>query len=165
MLNIEVQKTSDKVASEWREYKDDKGNVLAKFLIAGSKRPAYQKGLELMQAQFEREMIGLVKVDDKSALYTDNLIATAGKYLLLDWEGIATADGEFKFSTENAVTLLTKTKDGLLLWKWIEDQAKDIQAKADDAVNNLVGKSLNSTTTARPSGTARSKKASTRPSA
>lgn len=146
MLTIEVQKQEkSEVASEWRNYLDENGNVVAKFHIAGSKRPSYQKGLELMQAQFEREMIGLVKVDDQSTLYTDNLIATAGKYLILDWEGIATADGEFKFSAENAVTLLTKTKDGLVLWKWIEDQAKDIQAKADDAVSDLVGKSLNST--------------------
>lgn len=146
MLTIEVQKQEKpEVASEWREYLDENGNVVAKFHIAGSKRPSYQKGLELMQAQFEREMIGLVKVDDQSTLYTDNLIATAGKYLILGWEGIATKDGEFNFSPENAVALLTKTKDGLVLWKWIEDQAKDIQAKADDAVNDLVGKSLNST--------------------
>lgn len=164
MLNIEVQKTSDKVASEWREYKDDKGDVLAKFLIAGNKRPAYQKGLELMQARFERELSGNMAIDDSSRLYLDELIIVAGKYLLLDWEGIATANGEFKFSSANAVALLTQTKDGLVLWKWIEEQAKDIQAKADDAVNDLVGKSLSSTTTARPSGTARSKKASTRPS-
>lgn len=146
MLSIELEKPIKKdVISEWREYKDDAGNVLASFLIAGVKRPAYQKGLEAMQARFERVLAGNTPIDDNSILYVDELIQTAGRYLILDWTGISTATGEFEYSQANALALLTQTKDGLVMWSWIKEQADDIQKQADESTGELVGKPLNST--------------------
>ncbi|RZA04678.1 MAG: hypothetical protein EOO68_07910 [Moraxellaceae bacterium] len=165
MLSIEIAKPAKKdVISEWREYKDDAGNVLASFLIAGSKRPAYQKGLEAMQARFERVLAGNTPIDDNSVLYIDELIQAAGRYLILDWTGISTASGDFEYSQANAITLLTQTKDGLVMWSWIKEQADDIQNAADGVVEDLVGKPLNSTSTkASPkNGAKKSSKPSTK---
>lgn len=162
MLSIEIKKPNDTVASEWCEYKGDKGEVLASFLIAGNERPAFKMAQEVMQAKFERAVHGTIPITDDSVLYTDEMISNA-RYLILDWKGIFVGDQPFEYSPENALKLVSQTKEGVVLWNWINEQSKAIQARANEAINDLVGKSKPSTDTKPADGAVKSRKRSTRP--
>lgn len=147
MLDIQLLEHDNKVISAWRDFKDKQGNVLASFLIAGIQRPSFQKGIDLLNARIERELQGLIPVNDDSKLRRELLLINAAENLILDWKGIELEGKEFKYSAENAITLLTKTKLGVELWLWIDAEAKQIQESAFKQVDDLAGKSSSSMST------------------
>lgn len=145
-IQIEEKKPID-VPSEWCSFEG------AKFLIAGTSKPAFSRKMDIFGAKINQEMNGYREITDESAWLTPLDYNKAFADLILDWEGVVDADGKpVKYSTDMAEQLCTmavdpETKKGLsvALVVFVTEQAERIQALADKAKEELLGKSLSAT--------------------
>lgn len=138
----------NKSVSKWFEYKDDNGNVVAKFKVKniGNKqyRVAEQRALDqVMTKGFD---VGTVSAEDQT--YNDLLRETVAHYLIEDWSGISfqeVIDGiaiekEAAYSVENAKTLLKLGDIGIIVWHFVRTKAEELQQEIDAELNDTLGK-------------------------
>ncbi|EPF71616.1 hypothetical protein [Acinetobacter rudis] len=145
-IQIEEKKPID-VPSEWCPFDG------AKFLIAGTSKPAFGRKMEIFSAKINQELNGYREITDESAQLTPLDYNKAFADLILDWEGVIDADGKpIKYSADMAEQLCTmaidpETKQGLsmALVLFVSEQAELIQASAGKAKEELLGKSLSAT--------------------
>lgn len=155
-IQIEEKKPLD-VPREWCPFDG------AKFLIAGSSKPAFGRKMEVFATKLGQEMNGHRLITDESTQRIPLEYNKAHSDLILDWEGVADPDGNpIKYSTDMAETLCTmavnsETKEGLSasLVMFIAEQSERIQKAADQIKAETLGKSENST--AGPNSTAKQK--------
>lgn len=145
-VQIEDKKPID-VPSEWCPFEG------AKFLIAGTLKPAFGRKMEIFGAKVNQELSGHREITDESAQMVPLDYNKAFSDLILDWEGIEDGDGNpVKYSPEVAEMLCTmavdpETKVGLSikLVLFVAEQSERIQKSADEAKDELMGKSLSAT--------------------
>lgn len=145
-IQVEDRKPVD-VPSEWCPFDG------AKFLIAGTSKPAFGRKMEIFSAKIGQEMNGQREITDTSAELLPLDYNKAFADLILDWEGVQDGDGNpVKYSPEMAETICTmvvdpETKVGLSikLVMFIAKQSERIQTDADKAKDELLGKSLSAT--------------------
>lgn len=145
-IQIEEKKPID-VPSEWCPFDG------AKFLIAGTSKPAFSRKIEIFSAKINQELNGYREITDESAQLTPLDYNKAFADLILDWEGIVDAEGKpIKYSADMAEQLCTmavdpETKQGLsmALVLFVAEQSDRIQKAADKAKDELLGKSLSAT--------------------
>ncbi|HFG7637499.1 hypothetical protein ABTH49_19575, partial [Acinetobacter baumannii] len=104
--------------------------------------------------------------DDK--LYHELLLEAAACHLIEDWKGVVFEEvtenqelivSEPEYSQENAIKLLNLGDLGVAIWLFVRQEAENIQKEADAYKDEVVGKSLTSTT--GPSSTQKKKRATT----
>ena len=145
-IQIEEKKPVD-VPSEWCSFDG------AKFLIAGTSKPAFSRKMEVFGTKIGQELNGHRVITDESAQLIPLDYNKAFADLILDWEGVVDADGKpIKYSADMAEQLCTmavdpETKEGLsmALVLFVSEQADRIQASADKVKEELLGKSLSAT--------------------
>ncbi|NNG82273.1 hypothetical protein [Acinetobacter sp. ANC 5378] len=150
-MEIVISKDSlaaEKHPSEWVPHPDG-----GEYLIAGIDRPSFQ----YMQSDYQQkeQMIrssGIPITDDfvhQSNIEYSSLI---GKYLVLGWRDTPI---KLEYSEKNAADLMAygKTADdesyGMKLALWVTNQASIIQVRASQKKAAVLGKSSNSTSTAK----------------
>ncbi len=161
-IQIEEKKSVD-VPSEWCDYDG------AKFLIAGTSKPAFGRKMDIFGTKVGQELNGYREITDESAQLTPLDYNKAFADLILDWEGIEDGSGDpVKYSVEMAETLCTmavdpKTKEGLStgLVLFVAEQSDRIQEAADQIRVELLGKSQNSTSTKTLNGSRKKRSKST----
>lgn len=145
-IQIEEKKPVD-VPSEWCDFEG------AKFLIAGSSKPAFRRKMDILGAKIGQEVNGNRKITDESAESIPFEYNKACADLILDWDGVVDIDGNpIKYSEDMAEQLCTLAVDpdtkekltgGLILL--ISEQSERIQEEADKLKAETLGKSKNST--------------------
>lgn len=141
-----------KHVSEWVEYKDENGNVLAEFHIRGIDYKPYQVSLERTRDFLEQnkdKSISLVTGDDK--FKHEYMYEAMAHHLIIDWKGVELSDDmgetykEVKYTPSNALKLLRDGDIGVLIWGFIFENATSIQKRHDEQLISTLGKSQNST--------------------
>lgn len=139
----------EKYGSEWCDFKDKDGNVLAKFLIAGTSSKAYQSAVTRIEEHFRKQTLDIANIDDNEKPRYEYEIEAMAYHLIKDWSGIEVEqDGEvseLKYSGQNAVALLQQSDKGLEILKFIMQEATRIQIELVKFEDETVGKSENST--------------------
>ena len=152
-IQIEEKKLVD-VPSEWCGYNG------AKFLIAGTSKPAFGRKMEIFGTKVGQELNGYREITDESAQLIPLDYNKAFADLILDWEGVEDGGGNpVKYSVEMAETLCTmavdpKTKEGLStrLVLFVAEQSDRIQKSANQVKDEVLGKPSRSTSTRRRNG-------------
>ena len=146
-LKVAIQKSKD--VSLWKEYKDAEGNVLAEFKIRGDAYKPYRVALERAQNQVSSKGYNVSTAGAEDKLYHELLLEAAACHLIAEWKGVFFAeDGkevETPYSPENATKLLNMGDIGVLIWAFVKTNAEKIQAEADQAKADALGKSSSST--------------------
>lgn len=148
-MSLIVGMNKPKNASKWADYKDDKGNVLARFNIRGIDYKPYQVALERANNQIASKgfNIELAKEDDR--LFHELVLEAIACHLIIDWDKVAFAENgdekEVPFTTENAKKLFAIGDIAITLAAFIKDNAQKIQDEADGYKIEVMGKSENST--------------------
>lgn len=133
--------------SKWCEFDG------AKFLIAGTSKPAFVRKMEIFATKVSQEMNGNRMVTDETAEAMQPDYSKAYADLILDWEGVVDAEGKpVKYSADMAEQLCTiavdpETKDDLStkFTAFLIEQSHAIQLEADKSKEELLGKSLSAT--------------------
>ena len=133
-----------KTASVWKEFKDAKGNVLARFKIRGIDYEPYQIAQQRISHQLSLKCLNISNIsEDEKTLQSLNMEACAC-HLLEDWEGVSfkiNGDvAEVGYSKENAVKLLQLGKIGADIYLFILAQANIIQEEANLFRDEVLGK-------------------------
>lgn len=152
-IQIEEKKPVD-VPNEWCSFEG------AKFLIAGTSKPAFGRKMDLFGTKISHELNGHREITDESAQLIPLEYNKAYSDLILDWDGVVDADGSpVKYSTDMAEQLCTmaidpETKKGLStsLVLFVAEQSDRIQKAADQVKTETLGKSPDSTNTRRRNG-------------
>ncbi|EMI8631284.1 hypothetical protein RG523_002421 [Acinetobacter baumannii] len=165
-LKVSIQ--TSKTVSKWREYVDKEGNVLAEFKIRGISYKPYQVALERANNQIASKGYDVTKASKDDKLYHELLLEAAACHLIEDWKGVVFEEvtenqelivSEPEYSQENAIKLLNLGDLGVAIWLFVRQEAENIQKEADAYKDEVVGKSLTSTT--GPSSTQKKKRATT----
>jgi len=152
-IQIEEKKPID-VPSEWCPFEG------AKFLIAGTNKPAFSRKMEIFSAKINQELNGYREITDESAQLTPLDYNKAFADLILDWEGVVDPDGKpVKYSTDMAEQLctmavdpVTKTGLSMALVLFVAEQSDRIQKSANQTKDEVLGKSPHSTSIKRRNG-------------
>lgn len=145
-IQFEDKKSID-VPSEWCSFQG------AKFLIAGTAKPAFGRKMEIFSAKVHQELNGDREITDDSAQLIPLDYNRAFADLILDWEGVEDgAANPVKYSQEMAEMLCTRavdpeTQTGLFmeLVLFVAEQSDRIQKAADEIKAEILGKSENFT--------------------
>lgn len=147
-IQIEEKKPID-VPSEWCSFDG------AKFLIAGTSKPAFERKMEIFGAKVGQEFNGMREITDDTAIEMKLEYSKAYSDLILDWDGVVDSDGNpVKYSAIMAEQLCTiafdpSTKNPLsqALVLFITEQSNRIQNNANKVKIETLGKSQISTNT------------------
>ena len=146
-----VNIVKNKEVSQWCEYKDDKGKVIAEFKIRGIAHKAYQVAIERANNQVSSKGFDVAQAASTDRTYHDLLFQAVACHLIEDWKGITfRVDGketEQPFTLENACQLLEMGDIGPILFAFIRVKAENIQIEADKYREEILGKSESSTST------------------
>ncbi|MFV0619759.1 hypothetical protein ACNHNX_04355 [Acinetobacter baumannii] len=165
-LKVSIQ--TSKTVSKWRKYIDGEGNVLAEFKVRGISYKPYQVALERANNQIASKGYDVTKASKDDKLYHELLLEAAACHLIEDWKGVVFEEvtenqelivSEPEYSQENAIKLLNLDDLGVAIWLFVRQEAENIQKEADAYKDEVVGKSLTSTT--GPSSTQKKKRATT----
>ena len=153
-MSLTVGINKSKHVSKWFDYVDENGDVLAKFKIRGISYKPYQVAIER-----SRKILSIsneIKSIDNLAKTSQEMLLTCTAYHLIeDWSGVyiqsINDDGELEkkeiqFSQDNANDIIVYGgDDGLLIWDFINTNAKRLQAEYDKEKDEILGKSKRST--------------------
>ena len=153
-MSLTVGINKSKHVSKWFDYVDENGAVLAKFKIRGISYKPYQVAIER-----SRQILGIsneIKLIDNLAKTSQEMLLTCTAYHLIeDWSGVyiqsINDDGELEkkeiqFSQDNANDIIVYGgDDGMLIWDFINTNAKRLQAEHDKEKDEILGKSKRST--------------------
>lgn len=140
--------------SEWKSFDG------AKFLIAGTSKPAFGRKMDVFSTKLGQEMNGHREITDESAQLIPLDYNKAYSDLILDWEGVIDAEGKpVKYSPDMAEQLCTMavdpdTKDELSnkLVAFLIEQSYAIQKAAEEIKADVLGKPSSSTSFKRRNG-------------
>lgn len=160
-MKIEIKpKEVAEYSQKWFDFKDG-----AKLLIADRGKPSFNRALELNGMQAERELLGLKRITDESAIESKLAFNRAVAYLILDWEGIEDKEGQpFECNHQNAELLCTNADTSLELVAFCLEKAYQLYEEKNQVVTNEVGKSLNTTSNETSVGRPKKQKKSTKSS-
>lgn len=153
-MALEVNIQTNKDVSLWREYKDNKGNVLAEFKVRGIGFKPYQVALERANNQITSKGFDVKNASKDDKLYHELVLEAAACHLIEDWKGVVfvekNPEGESirtepSYNSENAVKLLGMGDVGVSIWLFVKNEADKIQLEADEYKVEVVGKSQPST--------------------
>lgn len=141
-LVVEIEE--GKTASDWKEYKDDQGNVVARFKIRGIEHDAYQIAQQRISHQLSLNCLNIHNINEsEKTLQVLNMEACAC-HLIEDWEGISfKIDGELievGYSSVNAIKLLKLGKIGAEIYLFILNEAQKIEQDAKLFRQQVLGK-------------------------
>lgn len=152
-LVIGKKQAANGIDSQWREYTDKDGKVLAKVQIRGNGYKPYQQAIDRIArygAKLDRLVSGGLTADVLNAADENSLsemeahCLIVAQHLIVDWSGIEDENGDaVPYSVEAADTLLQQNAG---LWVWLIGQAKNIQLSANAQVDETVKKQLPDTT-------------------
>lgn len=137
-MALQIKKQNEQRPESWREYEG------VKFNIRGLDYKPYRVALERAGSAQFRDGISLKGIDENAVVWYDLQAEAAGRYLIAGWDqdGITDEDGKsIAYSQDNAVALLRSSDIGYDLYKWVLQQAAEIQADADQNRDNAVKKS------------------------
>lgn len=150
-MTLIVNIVKNKEVSQWCEYKNDEGKVIAEFKIRGIAHKAYQVAIERANNQVSSKGFDVAQAVSTDKTYHDLLFQAVGCHLIEDWKGIAfRVDGkemEQPFTPENACELLGMGDIGPIIFAFIRVKAEQIQNEADQYREEILGKSESSTDT------------------
>ena len=148
-LKVAIQQSKE--VTLWKEYKDSKGNVLARFKIRGSDYKAYRVAVERAQNQMSSKGYDVATAGSDDKLYHELLLEAAACHLVADWEGVVFVEKGKEFesecSPENATKLFNMGDIGVAIWAFVKAQSDQIQTEANSYRGEVLGKSENSTDT------------------
>lgn len=149
-LVIGVQETKE--VSKWVDYKDENGEVLARFQIKGIKDKKYEVARERASNQVASKGFDVASALSTDKTYPELLKDAVACHLIADWEGIEIViDGKATqppYTPEAGMLVLSnESTKGAELWLWVISQAERIQEEQDEFKNEILGKSESSTTT------------------
>ncbi|WP_317455106.1 hypothetical protein [Acinetobacter johnsonii] len=148
-LKVAIQQSKE--VALWKEYKDSKGNVLARFKIRGSDYKAYRVAVERAQNQLSSKGYDVATAGSDDKLYHELLLEAAACHLVADWEGVVFVENDKEFepeySPENATKLFNMGDIGVAIWAFVKAQSDQIQTEANSYRDEVLGKSENSTDT------------------
>lgn len=161
-MSLAIGISSDKHVSKWVEYKNDDGVTLAKFKIRGVNYKPYKVALDRSRTNFNQNLeIKQIEQDAKTS--TEMLITCCAYHLIEDWSGLKSTvldeNGEIvldekdepilvdlPFSQENALNVLLNGDIGVIIWDFIDTNAKKIQYEHDIEKAQILGKLRKPTT-------------------
>lgn len=148
-LKVAIQQSKE--VALWKEYKDSKGNALARFKIRGSDYKAYRVAVERAQNQLSSKGYDVATAGSDDKLYHELLLEAAACHLVADWEGVVFVENDKEFepecSPENATKLFNMGDIGVAIWAFVKAQSNQIQTEANSYRDEVLGKSENSTDT------------------
>lgn len=149
-MSLVVGISKPKNVSEWVDYKDTDGNVLARFKIRGIGYKSYQVAIERANNQIATKGYNVELADNDDKLFPELILDCIACHLIEDWDGIAFSENGVEkkatFTTENAKKLLGMGGGISTVIAWfIKDNAERIQREADGYKTEILGKSDNST--------------------
>ena len=158
-MQIEIQEQEvAEYSQKWFDFKDG-----VKLRIADTRKPAFNRALELNNIQAEQELQGMKQVTDDSAVKSGLAFNRSVSHLITGWSGIETkAKQPFDYSAKNAELLCTSTKDSNEIVIFTITKASELQREAMQTVEDEVGKSSSTTTKEISSGQRKKQKTSTK---
>lgn len=147
-LVIGKKQATNGIDSQWRDYKDKDGNVLAKVLIRGNGYKPYQTALNRVarfSVKIDQIVAGGLTADALKVTNDDAILSEEeahclimAQHLIVDWSDIEDEEGAaVPYSVDEASTLLQQNPE---LWIWVIGQAQDIQISANAQVEETVKK-------------------------
>lgn len=150
-MTLKVAIQQSKEVALWKEYKDNKGNVLAEFKIRGSDYKAYRVAVERAQNQLSSKGYDVATAGSDDKLYHELLLEAAACHLVADWKGVVFVENDKEFepecSPENATKLFNMGDIGVAIWAFVKAQSDQIQTEANSYRDEVLGKSESSTDT------------------
>lgn len=150
-MTLVVNIVKNKEVSQWCEYKDAEGNVLAEFKIRGIAHKAYQVAIERANNQVSSKGFDVSKASSQDKTFHELLFQAAACHLIEDWKGISfrvdEEEVEQPYTPENACKLLAMGDIGPVIFAFVRVKAEQIQTEADKYRDEVLGKSENSTNT------------------
>lgn len=148
-LVIGKKQAANGIDSQWRDYKDKDGNVLASVLILGNGNKPYQQAIDRIARHGQKiDQILSGGLTAESLTITDNAgmsemdahCLIAAQYLIVNWRGVEDENGaDVPYSADTANTVLQQNTD---LFLWLIKQAKEIQLDENTQVEETVKKPL-----------------------
>ncbi|MFW2077379.1 hypothetical protein ACG94X_06550 [Acinetobacter sp. ULE_I010] len=153
-MKIEIQQQEvAEFSQEWFDFKDG-----VKLRIADTRKPAFNRALELNNIQAEQELQGMKQVTDDSAVKSSLAFNRSVSHLITGWNGIETKDNPFEYSPKNAELLCTSTKYSNEIVVFAITKASELKRIAMKAVEDEVGKSLSTMSKETSSGRQKSRR-------
>lgn len=150
-MALVVNIVKNKEVSQWCEYKDADGKVLAEFKIRGIAHKAYQVAIERANNQVSSKGFDVSKASSQDKTFHELLFQAAACHLIEDWSGVSfNYDGEEveqPYTPENACKLLETGDIGPVIFAFVRVKAEQIQTEADKYRDEVLGKSENFTNT------------------
>lgn len=100
---VDIQETQTDTDGVWADYQEG-----VRFRIARAGNRQFLRAADKIDAPF-RKQIARGKLSTEKQI--DNLCKAMAEAILLDWEGIATADGDLPYSAESAYAVLRHNPD------------------------------------------------------
>ncbi|MFW1838646.1 hypothetical protein ACG9XS_08760 [Acinetobacter gyllenbergii] len=155
-LKVGIVKSSE--VSKWCEFKDASGNVVAEFKIRGIAYKPFQVAIERAGNQISSKGYDVMDINPGDKLYHELLMDACAAHLIEDWKGVVfaevveekTVETDQPYTAENASKLFNLGDIGISIWLFIKTEAQKIQEDADKDKADILGKSLNSTSTKKP---------------
>lgn len=146
-LKVAIQESKE--ISLWREYKDDEGNILARFKIRGIEHQAYQVALERAQNQIISKGYDLDAATNEDKTWFQLTLQAVACHLIEDWDGVEFEEKgkiiEPKYSKEAATKLFQMGDIGFLIWAFVKSEAEKIQKESNQVKEETLGKFEDST--------------------
>lgn len=147
-----------KQTSEWKDYRDEEGNTLARFKVRSFNYRPYQVALDRINrltAETDSDIKGATQEDK---LKHELMFEAMAAHLIADWENVELAlDGEnyqiVPYSYDNALALLLKGDLGLSVFQFVLKSAHEIHRAEYLRKTELMGKSETSTDGKQPKAT------------
>lgn len=150
-MTLVVNIVKNKEVSQWCEYKDAEGKILAEFKIRGIAHKAYQVALERANNQVSSKGFDVSQASSQDKTFHELLFQAAACHLIEDWKGISfRVDGEEveqPYTPENACKLLEVGDIGPVIFAFVRVKAEQIQIEADKYRDEVLGKFESSTNT------------------
>jgi hypothetical protein len=151
-MTLVVNIVKNKEVSQWCEYKDAEGKILAEFKIRGIAHKAYQVSLERANNQVSSKGFDVSQASSQDKTFHELLFQAAACHLIEDWKGISFRvngeEAEQPCTPENACKLLEMGDIGPVIFAFVRVKAEQIQTEADKYRDEVLGKSESSMNTA-----------------
>ncbi|ENW81299.1 hypothetical protein F909_02590 [Acinetobacter sp. ANC 3929] len=155
-LKVGIVKSSE--VSKWCQFKNTAGEVQAEFKIRGIAYKPFQVAMERAGNQITSKGYDVMSIDSADKLYHELLMDACAAHLIEDWKGVVfaevvndkTVETDMPYTAENASKLFNLGDIGISLWLFIKTEAQKIQEDADKDKAVILGKSLCSTNTKKP---------------
>lgn len=152
--------TELKQTSEWKDYRDEEGNTLARFKIRSFNYRPYQVALDRISRLIAKTDNNIKDASQDDKLKHELEFEAMAAHLIADWENVELAidGGEYQlvsYTPENAFQLLNNGSLGVEIYFFVAGAAKDIFISESVRKTELLGKSETSTDGKQPKATSK----------